>query len=366
MAINPFAKFQTRSQTLPSTSISPIAIVNGKLVPQAMVDIDYLHNSDVWSVIYRIASDVAACDFTGSELFKDVLDNPNNLINGFSFWQTVVTQLLLSGNSYVTIERDQGSPNRLEFIPPSQVLITLEDNSSDMTYTITYDDERPLTNFKSADMMHFRIMAHGANGQQYIGHSPLESLVEEIGIQDYSKKLTLSTLKNAINPNITLTIPEGTLDKDAKDNIRSEFEKANGDTNNGRAIVLDQGLKLDTIQINADVAKFLNNNDFSKTQISEAFLIPTEYLNGEGDQQSNLDQTVSLYANSLQTYLKSVSSEISMKFQVPIKLDPNSAIDVDHQKLIDNLVKLSTGQTPVMPATMALDILRRNGVFGLG
>lgn len=365
MAFNPFAKFQTRSQTLPSSSVSPISFVNGRLVPQSMVDINYLHNSDVWAVIYRIASDVAACDFVGPAPIKDVLNRPNNLINGFSFWQTVVTQLLLSGNSYVTIEHNGSLPSRLEFVPPSQMLITLEDNSADMTYTVTYDDERPQRDFNSKDVMHFRIMAHGANGQQYIGHSPLEALAKEIGIQDYSKNLTLDTLKNAINPNITLTVPEGTLDGEAKENIRTEFEKVNGKGNNGRAIVLDQGLKIDTIQINADVAKFLNNNDFSKTQISSAFLVPAEYLNGEGDQQSNLDQTVSLYANSLQTYLKSVSSEVSMKFNAQIKLDPVNAIDVDHQKLIDNLAKLSTGKMPVMQPYEVMEILKRNGVFGL-
>lgn len=363
--INPFAKLQTRSQVLPSSQVMPFIITDGKIMPNNMVDgAAALRNSDIFSLVNRISSDVAACNFKVSEPFKNLLNRPNNLISGFNFWQSVEAQLLLAGNAYVTITRDSsGVPNRLELIPVAEVTTTLADYAKDMEYTVLHDDERGTEKFKSADMLHFRLLSVGDNSLQYIGMSPLESLVSDIQISDYSRKLTLAQLKQGLAPTYSLTVPEGILDKEAKEAIRSSFEKANSGSNAGRAIVLDQGLQLNSLSINADVAKFLNNMDFSKTQIAKAFGIPDSYLNGQGDQQSSIDMTRSLYANSLQTYIKPIESELYMKLGVPVNLDEASAIDVDNQQLIDNITKLSTGKSPVFSPSEATAILNAKGVF---
>lgn len=364
MAINPFGKLSTRSQTLSSTNSIPLFFGNGKLLPNNFTDSEVaLKNSDIWSVVFRIATDVSVCDFKGPEPQVDLLNNPNNLMNSFSFWQSVVTDLALNGNAYVTIERNQTLPTRLELIPVGSVTVTLQDYSKDIIYSIDYQDERGTKEFKSADMLHFKLMPHGSNGEQYIGTSPLASLAEDIGIQNYSKKLTLGTLKNAINPSTVLTVPEGILDKEAKEKVRDSFEDAQKGENAGRAVVLDQGLTMSTIQINSDVANFLNNSDFSTTQISKAFLIPDSYLNGTGDQQSSVEMISGFYASSLQAYIKPIESELSMKLGAKITLDESSAIDTNNQNLIDNLTKLATGNTPILTAGQAQEILNKKGVF---
>lgn len=364
MAINPFGKLTQRSQTLPSSNSMPLFFGNGKLLANNFTDSDVaLKNSDIWSVVFRIATDVSVCDFKGPEPQIDLLNNPNNLMNSFSFWQSVVTELALEGNSYVTIERNQTLPTRLELIPSSSVTLTLQDYSKDIVYSVDYQDERGTKDFKSADMLHFKLMAHGSNGTQYIGTSPLESLAEDLGIQNYSKKLTLGTLKNAINPSTVLTVPEGILDKSAKEKVRDAFEDMSSGDNAGRAVVLDQGLTMSTIQINSDVANFLNNSDFSTTQISKAFLIPDSYLNGQGDNQSSVEMMEGLYANSLQAYIKPLESELSMKLEAKITLDESSAIDTNNQTLIDNLTKLATGTSPILTAEQAQAILNQKGVF---
>ncbi|WP_461241097.1 phage portal protein [Paucilactobacillus sp. N302-9] len=364
MAVNPFAKFQTRQRALPSSSVSSFVIQDGKIIPNKLVNVERaLHNSDIFSVVNRIASDVSACEFKVQAPFDEPLNNPNNKISSFNFWQSVIVQMLMTGNAYVPITRKNGLISQFELVTPANVTVTLSDYSKDIQYSVQYDDERGQIDYKSADMLHFRLLTVGDQNNQYIGMSPLESLINDIDIQEQSKRLTLATLKNAINPNYILTVPEGILDNESKDNIRKSFEEQNTGSNSGRAVVLDQGLTMSTVAINSDVAKFLNNYNFSQTQIAKAFGIPDSYLNGDGDEQSSLDQIRAFYANGLQQYIKPVESELTMKLGVKVNLDEMSAIDVDNQQLIDNLAKLATGSTPILSPEMALDILNRKGVF---
>lgn len=362
--INPFDKL-TRSQTLPSgTNFSPFSISNGVLMPNGTWTsaTTALQNSDIYTVISRISSDIALMKWNVSDNFKSLLETPNNLINGYSFWQSVVAQMLLSGNAYVIL-----SKNRLELVPTHKVQVVLGDNSANLSYTVNFDDGRPDTIYSADEMLHFRCFASGVGtDSQYVGVSPLMSLVSELNIQDYSKKLTLSTLKSAINPSVVITVPDAILDKEAKNNIRTSFEDQNSGDNAGRVMVLDQSAKLSQISINTDVANFLNNANFSQTQIAKAFGISDSYLNGAGDAQSSIQMVQGMYLSSLQTYIQSITSELQLKLHVPVGLDISTISDPTNQQFIENVVKLSTGKTPVLTPEQVTQILTKKGVLGFG
>lgn len=362
--MNPFSQLgklnQTRSRILPSTS-SPVMMSGGRIIPNSTLGAaTVLNNSDLFAVVNLITSDVSGSIFTtenGGELA--MLNKPSKMINSFNFWQSVYAQLLIHGNAYVI-----NLNNNLELVPSQNVTVILDDNAAGLTYKVWFTDERPDLEVNDSDMFHFRLMPIGEDDtNQYIGVSPLRSLLNEINIQEFSNKLTLSTLKNAINPGITLTIPEGVLDKDAKDNIRTEFESQNSGENNGRAIVLDQGIELKTIQINSDVANFLKNFDFGKTQIAKAFGIPESYLNGQGDQQSSLEMSKSLYANSLQRYIRPIESELTTKLKTTVKMDIRTAVDATSERYADMIVKLATtAGTDILPS-QALRMLEEKGAI---
>ena len=59
-----------------------------------------LNNSDVFAVVYRLSSDVAACQFE-APMVDNMLNHPmGTLINGYNVWQSVVAQMALNGNAY--------------------------------------------------------------------------------------------------------------------------------------------------------------------------------------------------------------------------------------------------------------------------
>ncbi|WP_125702399.1 phage portal protein [Lacticaseibacillus daqingensis] len=364
--INPFARFQTRSQVIPSTNFAPFVVSGGKVIPNNMVDARFaLQNSDVFAVINLLSSDIASATMSAPEPFLTLLRRPNNLISGYNFWQSVAAQLLLSGNAYVACERDASNiPTRLELAPAGQIVTTLADSNADISYTVNWGDERGKRNYPNANMLHFRLLATGSNESNlYVGISPLQSLAESINMQDFSNRLTLSSLKHALNPSTVLTAAEGALSKDEKEGIRAGWEAANEGENAGRAIVLDQAVTMSSVSINADVAKFLSTLDFGKTQIAKAFGVPDSYLNGQGDQQSSIEMTKSLYANTLRRYTMPIESELFAKFGVTVELDQSAAVDADNTTLVSQIQDLSTGQNPVLSATDAMAMLRKRGVL---
>lgn len=338
---NPF-KGIFRSRTLANGTGPLMVFSGGKIQTQSSVDVNQaFKNSDVFTVVERISSDIAACRFNGQQ-YQALLDNPFHLMNPYAGWQEVLIQLLLNGNSYVVIHRDkQQKASWLEPVPSDDVSLTLQDNATDIIYHVHYTDERADKDYLSADVLHFKLVTPGMDVNQYTGVSPLMALVPELGIQDNSKKLTLASLIHALAPTNIYTTPNAITEPGAKDKIREAFEKANTGDNAGRVMIMDAGAKLETIDVTPNVAKLLDNATFSQTQIAKAFGIPDSYLNGQGDQQSSIEMIRSLYQNALTMYIRPIESELSYKLGAPVKLDVTSAIDVDHQNELNNIVSLS-------------------------
>lgn len=338
---NPF-KGIFRSRTLANGTGPLMVFSGGKIQTRSSVDVNQaFKNSDVFTVVERISSDIAACRFSGQQ-YQALLDNPFHLMNPYAGWQEVLVQLLLNGNSYVVIHRDkQQKASWLEPVPSDDVTLTLQDNATDIIYHVHYTDERADKDYLSADVLHFKLVTPGMDVNQYTGVSPLMALVPELGIQDNSKKLTLASLIHALAPTNIYTTPNAITEPGAKDKIREAFEKANTGDNAGRVMIMDAGAKLETIDVTPNVAKLLDNATFSQTQIAKAFGIPDSYLNGQGDQQSSIEMIRSLYQNALTMYIRPIESELSYKLGAPVKLDVTSAIDVDHQNELNNIVSLS-------------------------
>ena len=338
---NPF-KGIFRSRTLANGTGPLMVFSGGKIQTQSSIDVNQaFKNSDVFTVVERISSDIAACRFNGQQ-YQALLDNPFHLMNPYAGWQEVLIQLLLNGNSYVVIHRDkQQKASWLEPVPSDDVTLTLQDNATDIVYHVHYTDERADKDYLSADVLHFKLVTPGMDVNQYTGVSPLMALVPELGIQDNSKKLTLTSLIHALAPTNIYTTPNAITEPGAKDKIREAFEKANTGDNAGRVMIMDAGAKLETIDVTPNVAKLLDNATFSQTQIAKAFGIPDSYLNGQGDQQSSIEMIRSLYQNALTMYIRPIESELSYKLGAPVKLDVTSAIDVDRQNELNNIVSLS-------------------------
>lgn len=378
MAWYNFIKNHKRNLALASTGYSPFYVTNnGRVITSSTIQpSEALTNSDIYSIVSRISSNIAGMTFkTDNPLITQAIKTPSKLINGFSFWQKTIIQMLLTGNSYVLIERDGNSiPRHFIQVPANNVQINLlskkaGDKIDDAVYTITLDEDNGTTfTVPSSEILHFRCTVTGFDSQTngYCGISPLVSLAQEASIQNNSNKLASAALSHAIAPSYVVKIPQNQINDGLKENFRTAIERMTTGENAGRAIVLDSSMDLEPLQVNPNVDSLLSNTQFSQKQIAKAFGIPSEYLNGEGDQQSSIQMMSSLYVNGLAQYVKSLLSEMTLKFGVDVRADFSSLADVDHQQLIANIVSLSNSKTSVLPPRIALQILKNADAVGLG
>lgn len=357
---------------MPSNSFFPSFSVNdGKIIPQSLVNISSaLKTPEMLNAVTVIASDVASCTFKNTEPYTDLFENPNKILSSYNFWQSAVAQMLLTGNSYLLIHRfkNNSMPAYLEQIPTSQVEISLLDDGSDLDYTVRFEDNRPTITVASDEMIHFKLLATGEGDNtlmRYVGISPLESLAQTLQVNDNSDRLILKQLQKAILPANIITLPDVQVSAERKQQIREEFEKQYMGDGAGSTIVLDQSAQLSQMEINQDVAKFLNTIDANAGRIATAFGIPAGYLSpNKSDNQSNVSQIESLYINNLTRYIDPVVSELKSKLHLPnLELDVNSAIDRDGQMLINNIQKLTSGTNPVLSAQEAKNLLVKRGVI---
>lgn len=289
---------------------------------------DVLKNSDVYSIINQLSGDLASVRYlTKNKRIQKLINEPSSTSNHHSFWQSVFAQLLLGGEAFIYRWRNiNGQDVRWEYLRPSQVSSFLLNDGSGLYYQATFDepDVGVVQSIPQSDMLHFRLLSK--NGGM-TGISPLSSLGSEMQVKKASNRLTLAALAQAITAPGTLSIKHGGL-LSAKDKAaRSKaFMQQINNSGNG-PVVLDDLEEYAPLEIKSNVAQLLSQTDWTSKQFAKVYGIPDSYLNGQGDQQSSIDQIKGMYANALNRYVKSITSELGNKTIVPIEADIRPAID---------------------------------------
>lgn len=103
--------------------------------------------------------------------------------------------------------------------------------------------------------------------------------------------------------------------------------------------------------------------DWTRAQVSKVFGIPDNYLNGQGDQQSSLDQSTSMFISSFNRYIKPFVSELEQKFKIPVKADLDPIVDPTGSKYANMIAKFASGKAPVLSGEQVIALLQRKGVI---
>lgn len=305
-----------------------------------------LHNSDVYSVIYQLSSDLASSVLKADKKqAQAMIDNPtNDWTNAHSFWQGVFAQLLLGGEAFIYRWRNvNGNDQRWEYLRPSQVGTFATQDFSGVYYNATFDS--PIVGYKpvipSSDMIHFRLLSQNGGAT---GVSPLRALANEFQIKDGSNKLTLKALAQSVMANGVLKTDTAGLNYKARSALSRQF-KTQVDSSNGGPIVLDKLSEYTPLEMKSDVMSILSQTDWTGKQIAKVYGVPDTVINGTGDQQSSVAMMAGEYARSLMRFANSVVSELKNKLGTNVTIDIKPAIDpvnTDYTKNIATLGKDGT------------------------
>lgn len=314
-----------------------------------------LKNSDVWTAVNIISSDIARVKFHGDKKKTDtLLSSPSRVTNRFNFFQSMIAQMLLTGNAYA-LRRLDGSGEYLEFVSPSHIQQYLSDDGQTTTYDISFNgtQEDDLKNVPSDDVIHLRLLSTDGG---LTGKSPLTALVDELTLQSGNNKLANSVFNKSANPSAMLKLNTGQkLSNEGREAVRSAFEEANTGANAGRVMVMDGTFDYSQLEVKSDVAKLLTATDWTRSQIAKAFMLPSDMLGSESE-HSNADQIRATYNNTIGRYLAPALEELSMKYGENIIADIREATDLDGAMLEQRTTNLIKGGA--ISSVLGLEILK--------
>ena len=320
-----------------------------------------LQNSDLYSLISQLSADLALVVFrTPSQRMQTFLANPSNDTNGFSFWQGMFAQLLLDGNAYAyRWQNNNGVDLYWEGLRPSQVNVYKDLDGKGLLYDVDFDEPNigAISNIPQGEMIHFRLMSKNSIGIK--GYSPLRALTDELAIKNKSNDLTKNALDQSVMaPGILTVQGAGLLDENKKAARSRAFVRQQKNSANG-PIVLDDLETYQPLEIKSDVAKLLAQVDWTSKQVAKVYGVPDSYLNGAGDQQSNLDQENGQYAKALKRFVGPIASELNNKLNTTVTPDLRPSVDAigdGFANKVSSMVKDST-----ISANQAQFILKRLG-----
>lgn len=277
-----------------------------------------LKNSDVFTAVKIIASDIASSpievleDKMTTEHDLDYLLNvkPNKEVDGWHLKFSLAVNMLLNGNSFAEIIRSDKGISEIKLLPNSTVTLKQKDDDS-LIYIVNETDKKE-RQLSSKDVLHFKYFSQDG----LVGISPLNSLKDELDIQRAGNKTLFNFFSRGVNSNGILKVNKADLDVESKQAIRKKFEEANGSSNGDnalRTIILDDTMEYKSIEVNTEVLKLVNSNDWTTKQIAKAFGISTDRLGVENQHSSTVQSNLMYIQNTLGHYLMVFTSEFKSK-----------------------------------------------------
>ncbi len=239
----------------------------------------YLNNPIAQRAVRLVAEGVAATPLSSSD------DGLNALVEstsgGQSLLETLATHLLLHGNGYVQILKGlDGRPCELFALRPDRVSVEADALGWPAAYLYKVGDRA--TRLESDELIHIR--THHPLDDHY-GLGCLGAASGAIAIHNASAKWNKALLDNAARPSGALMLEGGeTLSSEQFDRLREQLtESYAGSGNAGRPMLLEGGLKWQSISLSPADMDFAGLKAQAAREIALAFGVPPVLLGLPGD-----------------------------------------------------------------------------------
>lgn len=205
-------------------------------------------------------------------LYRMLHDSPNADQTALDFWEFMQASIELHGNAFAEKQTLGARLVSLTPIRPDTVTVKRLDNG-DIGYSWV-DSGRQFKRV-SADMLHIRGFGGGPLG----GASTLSVCRSTFGSAQHVDRAASSMFRNGVRPSGVLT-KEGTPFVGDQRKIAEQLlqEKFVGSMNDGRPMLLDNGLKWQQLTINPEDAQMLETRRFSVEEIARVFGVPPHMI----------------------------------------------------------------------------------------
>lgn len=241
--------------------------------------------------LYRFTDSGGKEKATDHPLYFLLHDEPNTEMTSFIYRETMLTHLLLWGNSFSQVIRNgRGEVVGLYPLMPNRMTVDRDDRGQLFYEYMVNDGDTPdlkqgTVRLKPEDVLH--VPALGYDG--LIGYGPIAMAKNAIGLAIATEEYGSKFFQNGAAPSGVLEHP-GTLKDPAK--IRESWTQTfGGSGNSGKVAVLEEGMKYSPISIPPEQAQFLETRKFQIEEIARIFRVPPHLIGCmEHSTFSNIEQ----------------------------------------------------------------------------
>ncbi len=230
---------------------------------------------------------------------------PNPNMSAFNWLQVAIAHMELWGNHYSYLARNSyGGVMEIRPLLPYNVAVFWKDNKICYRYQPTGDIVAP------EDMLHFRALS--LNG--YIGISTVACARRSMGMALSQDEFGAAFYENNATPGLMFTHPSN-LSPDAHSNLKKSIEDHSGSAKAFKAMILEEGMKVDRTQMTMTDAQFIESRRFSVNEIARWFGVPP-HLVGDLDRSTNNNieqQSIEFVNYSLKPRLTNIMQELNRK-----------------------------------------------------
>tara|TARA_R100000655_G_scaffold110046_1_gene167172 strand:- start:83 stop:2290 length:2208 start_codon:yes stop_codon:yes gene_type:complete len=290
----------------------------------------YQENAIVYKCVSMIANNASAVNikvFAGeneldSHPLISLLARPNPLQSGVEYFHSLISYLLISGNSYMIKDKDTTAPTELYLLRPDRIHIKTGTSMIPEAYQYKIDNKvinsyqvNPLTGY--SQLKHIKLWNPL---DDFYGLSPIVASAYNIDQHNLAGLHNVGLLKNGCTPSAMLkfqptdeTGASATLTDDQRAMLLQDLEtRFSSSTNAGRPMLLEGDFDYVQMGLNPKDMDFLELMNMSAREIALCFGVPAQLVGIADQTYANVAEArLSLYEETIIPLLQRLESDLN-------------------------------------------------------
>lgn len=201
-------------------------------------------------------------------------ESPYPTLTACSFWEWMVSSLLLRGDGLAELKRDRFGVIK-SIMPLPRECVVIKKNNDRLAYLV--NDGVSKYGLDQDDVLHFPGFGfNGVQGESIIQYAARQAIGTGIAADEYSGEY----FQNGATPSTVITYPQGVSPKqDQQDYLREQFEERHtGRGKRHKPLILANGGALTPVSMTAEDAQLLETRKFQVIEIARACGVPPHMI----------------------------------------------------------------------------------------
>ena len=231
--------------------------------------------------VYRRKADGESVEVPDTLPYYLLHDEPNPAMTSIVWRKFLVANLLLGGNAYAAIGRNQAN-QVIDLFPIHHNLVKPKRVNGRNQYVVDVGGGETET-IDQSDMIHIPGPGFdGVKGMSIITWAARQAVGLALATEQHGSKL----FSNGARLGVVLKHPK-TLSRDAQTRLKQQFDQQQGGLSNAfKSMVLEEGLDVTNISMTSEDAQFLETRRFQVEDIARFFGVPPHMI-GHTDKQTS-------------------------------------------------------------------------------